>query len=41
MIDRGKVMLVLAGEQTAPNLLPARHFEPSKVVILHFTTVHF
>lgn len=28
-------MLVLAGEQAAPNLLPARHFGPSKVVILH------
>jgi hypothetical protein len=31
----GKPMIVLAGEQPAPNLLPAHQFQPSKVVILH------
>lgn len=27
--------VVLAGEQTAPNLLPIRHFKPAQVCILH------
>lgn len=28
-------MILLAGEQTAPNLLPARFFQPDRVYILH------
>jgi hypothetical protein len=28
-------MILLAGEQAAPNLLPARHFRPQQVLILH------
>jgi len=28
-------MIVLAGEQAAPNLLPTRQFQPNRVVILH------
>jgi hypothetical protein len=28
-------MFLLAGEQTAPNLLPARHFRPKQIHILH------
>jgi hypothetical protein len=31
----GRPMILLAGEQAAPNLLPARQFQPSRVVILH------
>lgn len=36
MKDRtGKPMIVLAGEQAAPNLLPARYFRPGRVIIAH------
>ena len=28
-------MILLSGEQAAPNLLPARYFKPEKVYILH------
>ena len=28
-------MAVLAGEQSAPNLLPARHFKPQQILIFH------
>jgi hypothetical protein len=31
----GKPMIVLTGEQAAPNLLPARQFQPDRVIILH------
>lgn len=31
----GRPMIVLAGEQAAPNLLPARYFRPSRVIIAH------
>jgi len=31
----GRPMIVLAGEQAAPNLLPARQFQPSQVIIVH------
>ncbi|MFZ1753942.1 MAG: hypothetical protein WBO46_01620 [Caldilineaceae bacterium] len=31
----GRPMIMLAGEQAAPNLLPVRHYQPSQVLLLH------
>jgi Holliday junction resolvase len=33
--ERSKVLILLAGGQAAPNLLPVRHFQPQHVIILH------
>lgn len=32
---RVETLIMLAGEQAAPNLLPARYFKPKQVIILH------
>lgn len=37
MTQPGSTLILLAGEQAAPNLLPARHYAPDEVVILHTT----
>lgn len=35
MTEKYHTLIMLAGEQTAPNLLAARHFNPGQVIILH------